>query len=382
METAMSRHQIRRALREQQVSALEENAVVAGIVWLVAALVTVPVTGGLGGVPQVLGSAGLLALVVFAGSRGLRAYRAGLPASLPTTVGRARVRLRPRRAVSAATAAGALGLPLVGGAAAVALVEWTWPFFAAVLLFGCGATLATWVSQLDDYDYPSRPAEVTSELLRRLCIVADMPVPELQVEPGPVASAWTVRGRIHVTTRTLDLLDDAEVEAVLAHELAHLAHRDAAVMDVCSAPSRVLLGFARSVAPRLWAWVMRWAEVSVAFGAATAGLAALCVPPAFVIGWLSRFSVLGMSRAREFSADAAAATLTGRPSALASALMKLDRQREWAPRSDLRQYDAYAVLCIVGTARRRLGRLFSSHPPTAARIKRLEEIETRVQAAR
>jgi heat shock protein HtpX len=99
-----------------------------------------------------------------------------------------------------------------------------------------------------------------------------------------------------------------------------------------------------------------------------------------VIGWVSRLSVLGMSRARELSADAAAATLTGRPSALASALLKLERQREWAPRSDLRQVEAYAVLCIVGTPRSGLGRLFATHPPTAARVERLEEIESRMQS--
>jgi heat shock protein HtpX len=106
----------------------------------------------------------------------------------------------------------------------------------------------------------------------------------------------------------------------------------------------------------------------------------LCVPPAFVVGWISRLSVLGMSRAREFSADAAAAMLCGRPSALASALVKLDRGRDWAPRADLRQVEAYAVLCIVGNNRSRLGRFFSTHPPTAARVKRLEETEIRLQA--
>jgi heat shock protein HtpX len=88
--------------------------------------------------------------------------------------------------------------------------------------------------------------------------------------------------------------------------------------------------------------------------------------------------VLGMSRAREFSADAGAAALTGRPSALASALMKLERQREWAPRADLREVEAYAVICIIGV-RSRLGRAFSTHPPTAVRVRRLRELEQRIQ---
>ena len=210
-----------------------------------------------------------------------------------------------------------------------------------------------------------------------------MRVPGLVVTPGPLAVAWTARGRIRVTRRLLELLDDAELEAVLAHELAHLAHRDAAVMEICSGPSRVLLAFARSVGRRV-ARLMRSESSFIPFAdtlvVGSAAVAALCIPPAFVIGWTSRLSVLGISRAREFAADAAAATLTGRPSALASALLKLEHQRGWAPRSDLRELDAYAVLCIVGINRSRLGRLFSTHPPTAARVKRLREMESRIQA--
>jgi heat shock protein HtpX len=69
---------------------------------------------------------------------------------------------------------------------------------------------------------------------------ADSPVPQLVVEPSAEANAWTTGGRIHLTRPLMMVLDESELEAVLAHELAHLAHRDAAVMDVCSAPSRVL----------------------------------------------------------------------------------------------------------------------------------------------
>ena len=186
---------------------------------------------------------------------------------------------------------------------------------------------------------------------------ADMPVPGLVVASGPVAIAWTAGGRIHVTRALVELLDDAELEAVLAHELAHLAHRDAAVMEICSAPSRVLLTCAGWLAGRFLgairnAWLYLpggdWVRMAID------NTATCCVPPAFLIGWVARLSVLGTSRAREYSADAAAATLTGRPSALASALKKLERQRDWTPRADLRQVEAYAVLCIVGIDRSRL----------------------------
>jgi heat shock protein HtpX len=193
---------------------------------------------------------------------------------------------------------------------------------------------------------------------------ADIPVPHLVVEPGPVANAWTTRGRIHVTRPLLKLLDQSELEAVLAHELAHLAYRDAAVMDVCSAPSRVLLGFVGVVASGFRAWVRNLFDIGFpGIAIWSAILAALSVPPALLFGWVSRLSVLGMSRAREFAADAAAAALTGRPSALASALLKLDRESDRMPRADLRQVKGRAVLCILGTETSRLGPLFSTHPP-------------------
>ena len=105
---------------------------------------------------------------------------------------------------------------------------------------------------------------------------------------------------------------------------------------------------------------------------------AIGLAPAFLLGWFSRLSVLGMSRSREFAADAAAAALTGRPSALASALMKLGGEQEWLPAADLRQAQARAVLCIVGADSSRLGHC-RTHPSIAARVKRLQAIEQRVQ---
>jgi heat shock protein HtpX len=108
-------------------------------------------------------------------------------------------------------------------------------------------------------------------------------------------------------------------------------------------------------------------------------LAALSLPPAFLLGWASRLSVLRMSRTREFAADAAASALTGRPSALASALLKLDHDSDLMARDDLRQVQARATQCIVGTDSSRLGPLFCTHPRTAARVARLQAIEQRVQ---
>jgi heat shock protein HtpX len=293
------------------------------------------------------------------------------------------VRARPARAFNVSAVTLALVLPFAACAIVLALVHWAWILLSGVLLMAAVALYSTWAREASGERPYTWPDATASGLLGRLCMRADMRVPELVMEPGPVANAWTAGGRIHVTRSLLELLDDAELEAVLAHEVAHLAHRDAAVMEICSAPSRVLLAFARFLPPRIVRWLrglLEFGRFGVTLWLALVILAALCVPPAFVIGWVSRLSVLGMSRVREFSADAAAATLTGRPSALASALMKLERQRDWTPSADLRQVDAIAVLCIVGVARARLGRLLSTHPPTAERVRRLEETESRIQA--
>ena len=134
--------------------------------------------------------------------------------------------------------------------------------------------------------------------------------------------------------------------------------------------ARRLVRWLRGPASLVWVPGLSWIV------AITGALVVFCAPPAFVIGWVSRLSVLGMSRAREFSAAAAAVTLTGRPSALAFALLKLERQRDWTPRSDLREVEPYAVLCIVGVDG---SRLFGTHPPVTARVKRLEAIELRIR---
>ena len=354
------------------VLSLPEKAVLAAAALLVlAAVAAALVAEDLGGLARGLGSGGLALAAATAASLGLRRYRAGLTAALPTSVARVEVRVRPARGFNAATVALAVVLPAGAALALLVLVEWAWLPLAGLVLLGCVAALVAREEDGRTYEWTS---DLASGLLERLCMRADMRAREVVVEHGP-PGAWTAGGRIHVTKRLLELLDEAELEAVLAHEVAHLARRDAPVMEICSAPSHVLLAFTRVIVP--WTYkVLR--EGMLRTTGAMIALGVLCGPPALVIGWVSRLSVLAMSRAREFSADAAAVTLTGRPSALASALMKLDDQRNWTPRSDLRQLDA--VLCIVGTGRRRLGRLFSTHPPIAARVKRLEETEVRIQA--
>jgi heat shock protein HtpX len=347
----------------KRLSTLETNLALSGVVLLVAAVLTSVVAGDAGDLRRAVGTAGVVALVLCAASRGVQLYRAGTNGSLPTAVGR--VRIRPARGFGVLAVAVALVLPLAAAAMVLVVVEWAWLPLAGVLLVGIGAVVLARES--------SQPlfAPDESELLARLCMRADMTVPQLIVEPGPGANAWTAGGRIHVTLPLLELLDQAELEAVLAHELAHLARRDAAVMEICSAPSRVLLAFSQVTGPRIGRLTVDTAAVSPSVAVLLAFLALICIPPAFVVGWLSRLSVLGASRARELAADAAAATLTGRPSALASALLKLESRS--TPTADLRRVDA---LCIVGTGG---SRLFSTHPSTTVRVERLQALEARLR---
>ena len=377
----MEAYHVRQLLRQAPMSRFEEHAFLTGMLLLAAGFVMVLVHGSPGGPAGLLGSLGLGVLALCALSRGARLYRAGVAASLPKSVGRVRVRVRPGLVSTVITATFALLLPAVATVSLVVLVEWGWLAIAGALFVGCFAMFVRAVrDRAGAPPYPEPPPEVRA-LLERLCMRGDVPVPALVVEPGPEANAWTTGGRIHVTTPLLVLLERSEVEAVLAHELAHLANRDAAVMDVCSAPSRVLLGYAGAVHSALRAWLRHLLEFpfpGVALWGAILGLAT--APPAFVLGWMSRLSVLRMSRTREFAADAAAAALTGRPSALASALMKLDNDSGWVAEADLRAAEARAVLCILGTDHSRLGPWFSTHPPTAARVQRLQAIEQRLHA--
>jgi heat shock protein HtpX len=370
------RYRLRQLMLEARVSRFEEHSFLTGLLLVGAAVLLAVVNGDLGGPARALGALGLAVLGLCATSRAVRLYRANVTAALRESVGRAGIRIRPRWISTVTTAMLALVLPAAAAAAMVALVKSGWLLITGALLLGCLALLMSALKRSRDlsYAYPPGPE---SAVLERLCMRADIPVPELVVEADAEANAWTTRGRIHVTTPLLRRLDESELEAVLAHELAHLAHRDAAVMDVCSAPSRVLLALAGVLAS-----VLKGSKTAMGLGQlgalAVIG-AAIGLPPAFLLGWFSRLSVLGMSRTREFAADAAAAALTGKPSALASALMKLDGERDWLPAADLRQAQARAVLCIVGADSSRLGPLFRTHPSIAGRVKRLQAIEQRVQ---
>jgi len=194
-------------------------------------------------------------------------------------------------------------------------------------------------------------------VVARLAALADIPIPRVAVAETSAANALVVgfrrsRSTIVVTEGLLDLLEPQELEAVLAHEVAHLANRDAAVMTAVSAP-RVL------------------GEVVVGESSSNLGLL-------WMVGWplgliplaLGTFLTLPVSRYREFSADRGSAILTGSPAHLMSALVKLADHAAGIPHADLRAANAF---CIVSTHAQTLS-LFSDHPALEKRLAALAEV--------
>lgn len=194
-------------------------------------------------------------------------------------------------------------------------------------------------------------------VVARLAGLAGVPTPRVAVAATSAPNALAVGLRrasstVVVTQGLLDLLDPRELEAVLAHEIAHLANRDAAVMTAVSAP-RVL------------------GEVVV--GGSSSGLGTF-----WLVGWPLGLIPLGLgtgltltvSRYREFSADRGSAILTGAPEQLMSALVKLAGHADEIPHEDLRAANAF---CIVSTEAHALS-VFSDHPALKKRLAALAEI--------
>jgi heat shock protein HtpX len=178
------------------------------------------------------------------------------------------------------------------------------------------------------------------------------------------------------TTGILDLLNDAELEAVLGHELTHVQNRDVLVMTIAS--------FFASIA----AFIV---QMGFWFGGAfdnrdnnngPAFIVVILVSAAvYVVSWLL---LQALSRYREFSADRGSAIITGRPSALISALLKIDGGMNQIPQRDLRAANGElaAFYIFPPKAKQTVASLFSTHPPLEKRIAALQRLETQLQTAR
>jgi heat shock protein HtpX len=215
-------------------------------------------------------------------------------------------------------------------------------------------------------------------IIDRLCVQANLPKPRVAVAETAMPNAFAV-GRspksatVCATTGILDLLSDSELEGVLGHELTHVQNRDVMVMTIAS--------FFASIA----AFIV---QIGLWFGGAFSSdeneggigyiFVVLVSAVVYVISWLL---LQALSRYREFAADRGSAILTGRPSALISALMKISGTMGRIPQRDLRAAsgELAAFYIVPPRAKQTVASLFSTHPPLEARIAALQRLEAQLQ---
>jgi heat shock protein HtpX len=209
-------------------------------------------------------------------------------------------------------------------------------------------------------------------MIERLCIQADLPKPKIAVADTDVPNAFAM-GRsqksatVCATTGIMRTLSPSELEGVMAHELSHVKNRDVMIMTIAS--------FFASVASMM-------TQFALFFGGGDdetpAGIVIFLV--SLLVYVLSFMLMLALSRYREFSADRGAALTTGRPSALASALVKISSTMQQVPSRDLREAEAMNAFFIVpASVKGSLRNLFATHPPMEQRIARLQQLEAQLQ---
>jgi heat shock protein HtpX len=261
----------------------------------------------------------------------------------------------------------------------VAILSQYMGLFAVVLvmgLFSLGqfffsdrlALYSMGAERVDESEYPSLHATVD-----RLCQQADLPKPDVAVADTSMPNAFAAgRSQRHstvcVTTGLLETLDDEELEGVLAHELAHVKNRDVMVMTIASFLSTLAFMVVR------WGWLFGGGRNRQGGGGVVVAVVA-----SLVVWVVSFLLVRALSRYREYAADRGAAAITGRPSALASALLAISGRMDRVPTEDLREQSEMNAFFVIPLRSGVVGRLFSTHPPTEKRVDRLRDLERELE---
>jgi len=214
------------------------------------------------------------------------------------------------------------------------------------------------------------------QMISRLCAIANLPMPKIAIVKTSMPNAFaTGRNQKHavvaVTTGIMQQLNRSELEAVLAHELTHVKNKDMMVMTIAT--------FLASVAQLFVQWLPFMGGGSSRDR--DSGNFIILFLVSLAVWIVSFFLIRALSRYREFAADRGSAIITGQPSNLASALMKISGFR--VPTQDLRKVEGpvsalFIVPAISGSS---IMNLFSTHPTTEARIAALQKIEQELEAA-
>jgi heat shock protein HtpX len=265
-------------------------------------------------------------------------------------------------------------------------------FFAVALVFGTGASgpfvllicggLALFQLFTSDKlalhamgarEVSPQEAPELHAMIERLCIQADLPKPKIAVAQTNMPNAFAL-GRsqksatVCATTGIMNLLSPAELEGVMAHELAHVKNRDVMIMTIAS--------FFASIAAMIL-------QFGFLFGGGSddddsPGIFFVIIV-SLIVYVVSYFLMMALSRYREFVADRGAALTTGRPSALAAALQKISSGMDRLPQQDLRVANELSAFYIAAPSKKSIMGLFATHPPMEQRIERLMEYERQLQ---
>jgi heat shock protein HtpX len=213
-------------------------------------------------------------------------------------------------------------------------------------------------------------------IIERLCVQADLPKPRVCVMETSMPNAFAMgRSRksttVCATRGILEMLSPAELEGVMAHELTHVINRDVMVMTLAS--------FFATLASLIL-------QFSFFFGGGgdreeeeDIFLVVIASAAVYAISFLL---LRALSRYREFAADRGGAVLTGRPSALASALLRISGAIERVPSQDLRAAEGMSAFFIIpARAKKSLMNIFADHPPLEQRLAALQRLESQLQSA-
>jgi heat shock protein HtpX len=219
-------------------------------------------------------------------------------------------------------------------------------------------------------------------IVERLCVQADLPKPRVFVMNTSMPNAFAMgrsqkKATVCATTGILGMLDTAELEGVMAHELTHVINRDVMVMTMAS--------FFATLAALI-------AQFALFFGGGFGGgygrsseeeediMIVLLV--SVLVYAISFLLLQALSRYREFAADRGSAVLTGRPSALASALIKISGTMERIPSQDMRTAEGMSAFFIIpARTKKSLMNIFSDHPSLEKRLDALSRLESQLQSA-
>ena len=207
------------------------------------------------------------------------------------------------------------------------------------------------------------------DMIERLARQANLPMPKVYIINDPTPNAFATgrnpkHAAVAATTGILQGLSNDELAGVMAHELAHVKNRDTLISTIAA----TLVGSISYIA-QMAGWIFMFGRSDDREGGGIGGLVLMILSPI-----LAMLIQMAISRSREFAADKGGAEITGNPMGLASALQKIARGNQMKPVTHSNPTTAH--MFIINPLRGGgISKLFSTHPPTEERIKRLEAMK-------